>query len=484
MSDTDKNLHENANENENMNENLNENSTENNSPDVVTDVTPDVTPDTIPNTVSSESSYHIDDDKTYRTVDENDSVTFVKDVRQPRAKRVRTTDNGFANSGYHSNSNRRMNNDATASSYITKKVFIVSLILVMIFTAIISTAASVLITRQSDNTPGSYKNLTSSSTDSNSNSKLSTQEIIAKNIDAVVEINTNSVTTGMFGRQAISESAGSGVIVKSDGYIVTNNHVIEDANKITVTLHNGDSYRAKLVGTEPENDIAVIKISAKNLTAATIGDSSKLSVGDQTVAIGNPLGSLGGTATTGIVSALERRLTLDNDTTLELIQTDSAINPGNSGGGLFNGAGDLIGIVVAKTSATGVEGLGFAIPINSVSDIIDSLIDKGVTPDKGYIGINVSDIDSDYAEYYHLDGEGIYIVGVTSDEADKAGLKVGDKIISINGKKPENKSDFVARVHENDIGDTVTLVISRGGKEQTIKVKLTEQQDSPDDFDN
>lgn len=468
--------------------NMNENINMENSYDAVTDVTSNVTSDTIP----SENNYHVTDDyeARFKAVDETDSVTFVKEVSRPKVRRdVPALNNG--NYNYDGNMNGSGGNnlpptrntnftgpsDGAAANFVTKKFFVITLIIVMLLTAIISTAASILVMSKLDDSAGSYSNLTSSSTDKNSNSKLSTQEIIAKNIDAVVEISSDSVSTGMFGQQTISQSAGSGVIVNKDGYIVTNNHVIEDAKKITVTLHNGNSYTAKLVGTEPENDIAVIKISAKNLTAATIGDSSKLTIGDQTVAIGNPLGSLGGTATTGIVSALERRLTID-DTTLDLIQTDSAINPGNSGGGLFNGAGDLIGIVVAKTSATGVEGLGFAIPINSVSEIIDSFIDKGVAPDKGYIGISVADIDEDYANYYNLDEKGVYVVDVTSDTAEKAGFKVGDKIISINGKEPKNKSDFVSRVHENNIGDNVTVVVSRKGSEKTITVKLTEEQSS------
>lgn len=401
----------------------------------------------------------------YSTVDENDDFEFVKSVRSH--ERAHTAKEPHMHRKDHSNS----------GSYITRKFYVLSLIVVMIFTAAVSTAASVLIVRNTSGSQRSYSNLTSSSIDKSSGSQLSTQEIIAKNIDAVVEINTASVSTNMFGQQSISEGAGSGVIVNKDGYIATNNHVIDGAKTISVTLHNGSSYTAKLVGTDPENDIAVIKISASNLTVAELGDSSKLSVGDQTVAIGNPLGSLGGTATTGIISALERRLTI-NDTTLDLLQTDSAINPGNSGGGLFNGAGELIGIVVAKSSGTGIEGLGFAIPINSVADIIDSLIDNGVAPDKAYVGITIRDIDSDYAEYYHLDGAGVYIVNVTSDEADKAGLRSGDKIISINGKKVSNSSDFKARVHENEVGDTVTIVISRDGKEKEIKVTLTSEADN------
>lgn len=396
-------------------------------------------------------------EQTYSKVHETEDVTFVKDVKVPRTAAP---------------SPAAPPRERTARGFVTKRFYIVSLVVVLLVSSVLSTAASVMIMRSTLDTGGSYSNLSSSTADKSSGSALSTQEIIAKNIDAVVEINTSSVSTNMFGQQSISEGAGSGVIVNKEGYIATNNHVIDDARTISVTLHNGKSYTAKLVGTDPDNDIAVIKINEDDLTIAELGDSSKLTVGDQAVAIGNPLGSLGGTATSGIISALERRLTINN-VTLDLLQTDAAINPGNSGGGLFNGAGELIGIVVAKSSGTGIEGLAFAIPINSVADIIDSLIDKGVAPDKPAVGVNIRDIDSDYAEYYHLDGEGVYIVNVTSDEADKAGLRAGDKILSIDGEDVSNASDFKARVQEHKVGDVVKLEISRDGEEIEIKVKLT-----------
>lgn len=409
------------------------------------------------------------DSTSYETVHENDAFELVKEAANK--KKLPEGEHGEAPAGRAS---RHHLSEHKSPNYITKKAFVITLIIAILLTAVLSTAASVLIIKNTSDSAGSYSNLTSSSIDSSSGSKLSTQEIIAKNIDAVVEINTSTVSTNMFGQQQVEEGAGSGVIVNKDGYIATNNHVIEDAKKISVTLHNGKSYNATLVGTDAENDIAVIKINASNLTVATLGDSSKLSLGDQTVAIGNPLGSLGGTATTGIISALERRLTINN-TTLDLLQTDAAINPGNSGGGLFNGAGELVGIVVAKSSGTGIEGLGFAIPINSVGDIIDSLIDTGKVPDKGYIGINIRDIDSDYAEYYQLDGAGVYVVDVTSEAAQKAGFQVGDRLISIDGNKASSASDFIARVHEHKIGDTVSVVIERDGQQKTIKVKLQSQ---------
>ena len=207
-------------------------------------------------------------------------------------------------------------------------------------------------------------------------SELTVAQIVDKNENAVVEIVVSGTAQNMWGQMQLVQGAGSGVIVKEDGYIATNYHVIQGASKVEVTLHNGETYPARIIGSDPTNDIAVIKIDAKDLTTATIGDSSTVDVGDLAVAIGNPLGQLGGTATTGIISALDRTLEVEG-TTLTLLQTDAAINGGNSGGGLFNSRGELIGIVESKASAVGVEGLAFALPINNVSGIINDMIENG-----------------------------------------------------------------------------------------------------------
>lgn len=219
----------------------------------------------------------------------------------------------------------------------------------------------------------SYSNLSNVSLESATDSEKTIEEIVSENEDSVVEITTESQQMSLFGTQT-SEGAGSGVIVSEDGYIATNYHVIEGSSKVTVKLHSGDSYDAEVVGYDSENDLAVLKIDAKDLNAVTIGKSSSVKVGDLAVAIGNPLGTLGGTATSGIISSLDRELTIDGRK-LSLLQTDSAINPGNSGGGLFDGSGKLIGIVVAKGSGTGIEGLGFAIPIDTAAPIINQIIE-------------------------------------------------------------------------------------------------------------
>lgn len=364
-------------------------------------------------------------------------------------------------------------NKAAVSRIMNSTISVKFLVIALVIMLILSSVVSVFIATSISKNSHKYSHLNSSSSlDSATGSNLTISEIVDKNADSVVEILTETSTMGFGGTQTQS-SAGSGVIVNERGYVVTNNHVIEDASSIEVTLHNGNSYSAKVIGSDPDNDIAVIKISASGLTAAELGDSSALQVGDLAVAIGNPLGKLGGTATSGIISSLERRLTIDNKT-LTLLQTDAAINPGNSGGGLFDGSGNLIGIVVAKSSGTGVEGLGFAIPINSVADIIDEIIDTGKVSNKPAIGITIYDVTEETANYHNVSTPGVYIREISNPAVKKAGLKAGDRIISINGKAVENSSDFIARVRENKIGDVVKLTFARGEEEKTIEVTLVE----------
>ena len=310
-------------------------------------------------------------------------------------------------------------------------------------------------------------------------SELTVSQIVDKNENAVVEIVVSGTAQNMWGQMQLVQGAGSGVIVKDDGYIATNYHVIQGANKVEVTLHNGESYPARIVGSDPANDIAVIKIDAKDLTTATIGDSSTVDVGDLAVAIGNPLGQLGGTATTGIISALDRTLDVEG-TTLTLLQTDAAINGGNSGGGLFNSKGELIGIVESKASAVGVEGLAFALPINSVSGIINDLIENGgsaqVASGTPAVGVVISEVSEDNAQYYGLESAGVYIAQVTGENARSAGFQEMDRIISFNGKEISSSNEFITLVRKCKVGDTVTVVVSRKGQEIEIKTVLEELQ--------
>ena len=310
-------------------------------------------------------------------------------------------------------------------------------------------------------------------------SELTVAQIVDKNENAVVEIVVSGTAQNMWGQMQLVQGAGSGVIVKDDGYIATNYHVIQGANKVEVTLHNGESYPARIVGSDPANDIAVIKIDAKDLTTATIGDSSTVDVGDLAVAIGNPLGQLGGTATTGIISALDRTLDVEG-TTLTLLQTDAAINGGNSGGGLFNSKGELIGIVESKASAVGVEGLAFALPINNVSGIINDLIENGgsaqVASGTPAVGVVISEVSEDNAQYYGLESAGVYIAQVTGENARSAGFQEMDRIISFNGTKINSSNEFITLVRKCKVGDTVTVVVSRKGQEIEIKTVLEELQ--------
>lgn len=303
---------------------------------------------------------------------------------------------------------------------------------------------------------------------------MSVAQVVSAVSDSVVEIRTE-VTTSAWGMQMNGEAAGSGVILSEDGYIATNNHVIEDAFSITVRLKNGESYEASLIGTDAQTDLAVLKIDASGLSAAAFGDSTGLQVGEVTVAIGNPLGELGGTVTNGIVSALEREVTIDGET-MTLLQTNAAINPGNSGGGLFNSRGELIGIVVAKSSGNNVEGLGFAIPANTAQKVISDLIEKGYVGGRGELGISIIDIqDARTALYYRVNEPGAYVAQIQPDSAAaKAGLKVGDHILSVGDTEISSSSGLQAEIRAHSAGDTLQITVDRDGERLTLPVTLQE----------
>ena len=312
-------------------------------------------------------------------------------------------------------------------------------------------------------------------------SSLTVSEIVEKSADSVVEIVTESVATDSWMMQYITEGAGSGVIIDSDGYIMTNNHVISGARKITVTLRNGDEYEAKLVGTDSTNDVAVIKINpdGKELTAATYGNSDQLVVGEMAVAIGNPLGQLGGTVSTGIVSALNRDITIDGQE-MNLLQTDASINPGNSGGGLFNQYGQLIGLVVAKSSGSDVEGLGFAIPVNTAADVAQQIIKAGgnVNSQKAsgnaVIGVTVANLQSrELAQEYGFDTPGVYVSAISSINAQEAGFRIGDRIAKADGRKISDYDDLSAVLKSHSPGDTISVVVERNNEKVTLKTTLT-----------
>lgn len=232
------------------------------------------------------------------------------------------------------------------------------------------------LTGGSGDNPSTHADSTGFNLQDATGSEMSVQEIADKAGDSVVEIKTEAVTSDAWLQEYVTEGAGSGVIIKSNGYILTNNHVIDGASEVMVTLANDKEYSARVVGTDSANDVAVLKIKATNLTAATLGNSKQMSVGDMAVVIGNPLGTLGGSVSAGIVSSLNRDVTIDN-VSMSLIQTDASVNPGNSGGGMFNQYGQLIGIIVAKSSGSDVEGLGFAIPINVAANSATEIMENG-----------------------------------------------------------------------------------------------------------
>ena len=366
--------------------------------------------------------------------------------------------------------------------YVTKGALIVCMILTMLISSALGAflGSSMLAKKTSDGRAlRDDEQLSQLDLSDATGSELTVSQIVDKNENAVVEILMSGTQQNMWGQMQLVQGAGSGVIVREDGYIATNYHVIQGANKVQVTLHNGDSYPARIVGSDPSNDIAVIKIDAKGLTTATIGDSSTVDVGDLAVAIGNPLGQLGGTATTGIISALDRTLDVEG-TTLTLMQTDAAINGGNSGGGLFNSKGELIGIVESKASAVGVEGLAFALPINNVAPIINTLIENGgnaqTTTGTPAVGIVISDVSEENAQYYGLESAGVYIAQVTGENAMKAGFQAEDRIVSFNGKQISDSNEFITLVRKCKVGDTVTIVVSRKGQQIEIKTVLEELQ--------
>ncbi len=299
---------------------------------------------------------------------------------------------------------------------------------------------------------------------------LTIPEIAQMNEDCVVEITTETVTMGGRMGQFVSEGAGSGVITSSDGYIVTNNHVIDGASKITVRLKNTDSYTATLVGRDAKTDIAVLKIDASDLQTAILGNSDQLVVGELAVAIGNPLGELGGTVTEGIISALDRDIVIDGES-MKLLQTSAAINPGNSGGGLFNEYGELVGIVNAKSSGSGIEGLGFAIPVNTTKEVVNQIIEYGYVQGRIDLGLTLLDInDSRTAMMYRVSNAGVYVLKAEKQN----GFESGDRIVSINGTQMTSSSDVKSMIDSLKVGDVAEFKLERG--RQTLIVEITMEQ--------
>ena len=306
-------------------------------------------------------------------------------------------------------------------------------------------------------------------------------------IEVDFSVSANYPTFSAATQSSTSKATGSGVIISKDGYILTNNHIIDtssstssqyytvsDANKVLVYLYEEDNpVEAEIIGSDSVTDLAILKIDRDDLTPAEIGDSDSVQVGEFAMAIGNPL-DMRNTVTSGIICGVNREIEDDNGTMYTLIQTDAAINAGNSGGALVNADGKLIGINTLKMSGTGIEGMGFAIPINSTLDISEQLISTGKVK-RPYIGISGTDVSETLSEYYNIP-VGVYVRSIQSDgPAKSSDLKPGDVIVKFNGEKIETMSQLNKKKNDCKIGDEVTLTVSRGGEEVDVKVTLTEQ---------
>lgn len=305
---------------------------------------------------------------------------------------------------------------------------------------------------------------------------LSISQIASIVSPSVVEVTTETISTNPFFPQYVQDGAGSGVIISEDGYIITNAHVISGASQIKVRTSDKTEYEAELIGSDSKSDIAVLKIEATGLTPAVIGNSDDLVVGEFTLAVGNPMGTLGGTVTNGIISALNRDITVQGQT-MNLLQTNAAVSPGNSGGGLFNEKGELIGIVNAKSAEEGAEGLGFAIPVNTAMEVAQSLIDNGYVTGRPALGIQVLAVsDWQMMMQYGVSQPGVYIVDVTEGScADKAGLKAGDLFVSIDGNAVTSTVDVTSALDSHAVGDTLEIQVAREGKVVQVSVVLEEQ---------
>ena len=306
---------------------------------------------------------------------------------------------------------------------------------------------------------------------------------VAKTVSpSVVVITTEQVVYSQwswYGQSQVESGAGSGVVISSDGYILTCAHVVSGASNITVTIGDTD-YPATVVGEDDTSDVAVLKIDATDLTPATVGNSDSLAVGESVLAVGNPLGELGGTVTSGIVSALNRSVTIQGTSstnTMSLIQMDASVSPGNSGGGLFNMNGELIGLVNAKSSSSDAEGLGFAIPINDAIKVAQDLLENGYVSGRPYMGITYLAVtDAQTAAQLNVTAYGVYVVDVVQGgPADKAGLKTGDRIVSIDGTEIAQKDDLGTLIQQHAAGDTLSITVARDGQMQTVSLTLGEK---------
>ena len=323
-----------------------------------------------------------------------------------------------------------------------------------------------------------YQAASGGSATSTSSTGGSLSDVAGAVTPSVVVVTTEQIVTDNYfwGGQQVLSGAGSGVILTTDGYIVTNYHVVEGAQQITVTLHDDSTYTATVVGSDQQSDIALLKIDATGLTPAVLGDSDSVQVGEVVIAVGNPMGTLGGTVTDGIVSALNRDISVEGNE-MTLMQTSAAISPGNSGGGLFNTNGELIGIVNAKYSDEDAEGLGFAIPVNTMKTVVQDLLENGYVTGRPALGITVITVgDVQTAMQYGVSSLGVYVNSVDEGSgAEAAGMKAGDRIVSIGTQLVESTDDVTNALKSYNVGDVVEVQVDRGRELITLQVTLGEK---------
>ena len=323
-----------------------------------------------------------------------------------------------------------------------------------------------------------YQAASGGSATSTSSTGGSLSDVASAVTPSVVVVTTEQIVTDNYfwGGQQVLSGAGSGVILTTDGYIVTNYHVVEGAQQITVTLHDDSTYTATVVGSDQQSDIALLKIDATGLTPAVLGDSDSVQVGEVVIAVGNPMGTLGGTVTDGIVSALNRDISVEGNQ-MTLMQTSAAISPGNSGGGLFNTNGELIGIVNAKYSDEDAEGLGFAIPVNTMKTVVQDLLENGYVTGRPALGITVITVgDVQTAMQYGVSSLGVYVNSVDEGSgAEAAGMKAGDRIVSIGTQLVESTDDVTNALKSYNVGDVVEVQVDRGRELITLQVTLGEK---------
>lgn len=333
-------------------------------------------------------------------------------------------------------------------------------------------------------------------TTNSSTTEMTPKDVYENYVNAVVAI-SNESTTNIFGQATPTASSGSGFIISADGYIVTNNHVVEDADTLTVIMTSGEEYEAQIIGADSENDVALIKIDATDLPTVSVGSSAELEVGDMICAIGNPLGELTNTLTVGYVSALDREIN-ESGTPINMFQTDCAINAGNSGGPIFDMHGNVVGITTAKysssslSSSASIEGIGFCIPIDDAMSIVSDLLEYGYVKGRPYLGISVQNLSSSVTQYYNLP-IGVYVYSVESGSAaETAGLLGGDIITAVDGTEITTVTEFKTLLKDYAPGDTATLTVYRSDGGQTLELSVTfdemgsttgeeETEDSPEE---